>query len=113
MTTALWWVRRDLRVTDNQALAAALAYAEQVVPVFVLDPALLDVPTAGEKRVAFLFSGLRQLDVDLQARGSRLIVRRGHPAHWQRKWEQAPLLLRRIPGHTPGRGMAVWPRPCL
>ena len=24
MTTAIWWIRRDLRLTDNQALAAAL-----------------------------------------------------------------------------------------
>jgi deoxyribodipyrimidine photo-lyase len=79
MTTAVWWVRRDLRLTDNQALASALAYAEQVIPVFVLNPALLDSPHVGAKRVAFLFGGLRQLDADLRARGSRLVVRRGEP----------------------------------
>jgi deoxyribodipyrimidine photo-lyase len=76
----LWWVRRDLRLTDNQALAAALEHADQVVPVFVLDPVLLGSPTAGEKRVAFLLAGLRQLDADLGAIGSRLVVRRGDPA---------------------------------
>jgi deoxyribodipyrimidine photo-lyase len=80
MKTALWWVRRDLRLTDNQALTAALAHALQVIPVFILDPALLGAPDAGEKRVAFLFGGLRALDADLRARGSRLIVRRGDPA---------------------------------
>jgi deoxyribodipyrimidine photo-lyase len=79
MTTTIWWVRRDLRLTDNQALVAALAQAEQVVPVFVLDPTLLDSPYVGEKRVAFLFGGLRQLDADLRARGSRLVVRHGKP----------------------------------
>lgn len=79
MRTALWWVRRDLRLTDNQALAAALEHAEQVVPVFVQDPVLLEAPTAGEKRVAFLLAGLRQLDADLGAAGSRLVVRRGNP----------------------------------
>jgi deoxyribodipyrimidine photo-lyase len=79
MTTALWWVRRDLRLTDNQALVAALARAEQVVPVFVLDPTLLKSPFVGDKRVAFLFGGLRQLDAGLRARGSRLVVRRGDP----------------------------------
>jgi deoxyribodipyrimidine photo-lyase len=77
--TALWWIRRDLRLTDNQALAAALAYADHIVPVFVLDPALLASPYVGEKRVAFLFGGLRQLDVDLRARGSRLLARSGEP----------------------------------
>jgi len=79
MTTAIWWVRRDLRLTDNQALASALAHAEQVIPVFVLDPSLLDSPYVGAKRVAFLFGGLRQLDADLQARGNRLVVRHGEP----------------------------------
>jgi deoxyribodipyrimidine photo-lyase len=79
MTTAIWWIRRDLRLTDNQALNAALDYAEQVIPVFVLDPALLDSPHVGETRVAFLFGGLRQLDADLRARGSWLVVRRGEP----------------------------------
>jgi deoxyribodipyrimidine photo-lyase len=78
--TALWWLRRDLRLTDNQALAAALVHADQAIPVFVLDPTLLGAPDAGEKRVAFLFGGLRALDADLRARGSRLIVRQGDPA---------------------------------
>ncbi|MGQ9600354.1 MAG: cryptochrome/photolyase family protein [Anaerolineae bacterium] len=79
MTVSLWWVRRDLRLSDNQALAAALAQTKTVVPVFILDPVLLTAPEAGAKRVAFLMAGLRQLDQDLRARGSRLIVRRGDP----------------------------------
>ena len=80
MPTALWWIRRDLRLNDNQALAAAQAQAERVVPVFVFDQALLASPYTGEKRLAFLFDGLRSLDADLRARGSRLIVRQGEPA---------------------------------
>ncbi|MBN1810688.1 MAG: deoxyribodipyrimidine photo-lyase [Anaerolineae bacterium] len=79
MKTAIWWARRDLRLTDNPALSAALAHAEQVVPVFVLDPTLLAENEAAEKRVAFLFGGLRALDADLRARGSTLVVRRGDP----------------------------------
>jgi deoxyribodipyrimidine photo-lyase len=79
MRTALWWVRRDHRLTDNQALAAALEYAESVIPVFVLDPALLASPDAGDKRVAFMLSSLHGLDSDLRTTGSRLIVRRGDP----------------------------------
>ena len=34
------WLRRDLRLADNPALAAAAARGP-VVPVFVLDPRLL------------------------------------------------------------------------
>ena len=80
-------MRRDLRLTDNQALTAALAHADHVIPVFVLDPTLLNSPCVGPKRVAFLLGGLRALDADLRARGSRLIVRQGSP------WEELSTLL--------------------
>ena len=80
MKTSIWWIRRDLRLTDNQALAAAQSVGDQVVPVFIIDPRLLKSQYVGEKRLAFLFAGLRSLDADLRARGSRLIVRRGDPA---------------------------------
>jgi deoxyribodipyrimidine photo-lyase len=75
---AIWWARRDLRLIDNQALAAALSAGARVVPVFVLDPALLG-PGVSEKRLAFLFGGLAALDADLRACGSRLILRYGDP----------------------------------
>jgi deoxyribodipyrimidine photo-lyase len=78
-SSALWWLRRDLRLTDNQALAAALAEARQVVPIFILDPALLHSPYAGPNRLAFLLAGLRDLDARLRRRDSRLIVRQGRP----------------------------------
>ena len=77
MKTNLWWIRRDLRLRDNQALDAALANGEAVVPVFVLDPVLLSSAYAGEKRVAFPMHGLRELDRALRDRGSCLVVRQG------------------------------------
>mgnify|MGYP000854146147 FL=1 len=80
MDRAIWWARRDLRLEDNQALAAACSRAGAVVPLFVLDPAILESDRVGEKRVAFLFGGLRSLDHSLRQRGSRLILRRGDPA---------------------------------
>lgn len=79
MERAIWWIRRDLRLTDNQALSSALTQAEQVIPAFILDPTLLASPHVGPKRVAFLLEGLRRLDSDLRARGSRLLVRQGDP----------------------------------
>ena len=79
MQTAIWWIRRDVRLVDNQALAAALDQARQVIPVFIIDPRLLTSPYASEKRIAFLFGGLRALDDSLRARGNRLVVRRGDP----------------------------------
>lgn len=79
MKTAVWWVRRDLRLSDNQALAEALRQANTVIPVFILDPKLLTSDFVGPARLAFLFDGLRALDSSLRNRGSRLIVREGDP----------------------------------
>jgi deoxyribodipyrimidine photo-lyase len=80
MKTAIWWVRRDLRLTDNLALTAALTQAETIVPVFVIDPALQGSQYVGAQRLAFLWANLRALDAGLRERGSRLNVQTGQPA---------------------------------
>jgi deoxyribodipyrimidine photo-lyase len=77
--TALWWIRRDLRLSDNLALVSALQQAKVVIPVFILDPRLLASPYVGQARLGFLFEGLRALDASLRSRGSRLIIRQGDP----------------------------------
>jgi deoxyribodipyrimidine photo-lyase len=79
MNPSIWWIRRDLRLSDNLALAAALEQGGPVIPAFILDPRLLASPYVGEKRLAFLFAGLCALDVDLRRRGSTLIIRQGDP----------------------------------
>ena len=73
----IWWIRRDLRLEDNQALTAALNEGTGVLPVFILDERLLAQPA--EKRQGFLFAGLRAMDDDLRRLGSGLIIRRGDP----------------------------------
>jgi deoxyribodipyrimidine photo-lyase len=79
MMAAIWWIRRDLRLHDNQALTEALARGGTVVPLFVLDPALWTSDYVGKRRLAFLIEGLGVLDAALQDRGSRLIIRQGSP----------------------------------
>jgi deoxyribodipyrimidine photo-lyase len=73
--TAIWWIRRDLRLTDNPALHSALE-AGSVLPVFILDPAF---SSSSPRRRNFLHEGLHALDRDLRARNSYLITRRGRP----------------------------------
>ncbi len=80
MPISIWWIRRDLRLSDNPALQAALQHDSQIVPLFILDPSILNSPFVGEKRKAFLFAGLAELNAALQARGSYLVVRAGEPA---------------------------------
>jgi deoxyribodipyrimidine photo-lyase len=73
---SIWWIRRDIRLSDNPALHEALKHGP-VIPVFILDPHLLQRTPA--RRQAFLFGGLRELDAELQKRGSALTIRHGQP----------------------------------
>jgi len=71
---------RDLRVHDNPALVAAIADADRVVPLFVLDDAILRGGYAAPNRVHLLLDALADLRASLRARGGDLVVRRGDPA---------------------------------
>jgi deoxyribodipyrimidine photo-lyase len=64
-------------VHDNPALSAAAREAEEVVPLFVLDDAIVGSELAGPNRIAFLLDALRDLDASLTRRGARLVLRSG------------------------------------
>ena len=76
---SLLWLRQDLRLHDQPALVAAAAEGP-VIPVYVLDD---DGP--GDWRIGgaqrwWLHGSLKSLAADLEAKGSRLILRRGRAA---------------------------------
>ncbi len=56
--TAVWWIRRDMRLADNGALASA-AERGDVTPLFVWEKGLLE--GAGDIRRAFVFEALESL----------------------------------------------------
>lgn len=68
---------RDLRVHDHPALDAAVHDADQVLPLFVADPALLAI---SPNRARFLTDAIEDLDTSLSDRGARLLIRSGDPA---------------------------------
>jgi deoxyribodipyrimidine photo-lyase len=72
---SIWWIRRDLRLTDNAALHASLK-AGFVIPVFILDPAF---SSQSPRRMNFLYEGLHALNKDLRERNSYLVIREGKP----------------------------------
>jgi len=76
LDAALFWFRRDLRVTDNAGLYHALKSARQVYCVFVFDSAILDaLPVKRDRRVEFIWETIRQLDISLKKLGGGLIIR--------------------------------------
>lgn len=72
----LLWLRRDLRIADQAALAAAVAEGP-VVPVYILDDDTPKHRRMGAASRWWLHHSLTRLDAALRARGSRLILRRG------------------------------------
>lgn len=71
--TQVMWFRRDLRVHDHPALLRAAA-AGEVLPLVVLDPALLRKPE--RPRAAAFLAAVAALDGALEG---RLVVRTGRP----------------------------------
>ncbi|MFE3193942.1 cryptochrome/photolyase family protein [Nocardia sp. NPDC059240] len=67
---------RDLRVHDNPMLAAAAACGP-VVPLFVLDPGIIERTPIAPNRLRFLTAALADLDAELRELGTPLVIRRG------------------------------------
>lgn len=89
------WFRRDLRLADNAALHTASATGRTVIPLFIVDPEWIRQSGFGAPRMAFLLESLESLRRNLEAAGSRLIIREGEP------WE----VLRRVAEETGARSL--------
>jgi len=74
MSRSIMWFRRDLRLIDNPALLAAIEAGEEIVPIFILDPKLIQI--TGAKGLAYLAKSLQSLDESL---GNKLLVCEGDP----------------------------------
>lgn len=77
-TTALVWLREDLRLHDHEPLTEALRSARSVIPVYCLDPRLwretdFGWAKTGPRRIRFLLESLEDLRRQLQALGSDLV----------------------------------------
>ena len=100
------WFRRDLRLSDHPAFAAA-AERGPVVPVFLWSPAAEGDWSPGAAQRVYLHHALKALDASLRDRGLRLVIRRTDDAlatlvdlaastqaaavHWNRCYEPAAI----------------------
>jgi len=100
----LVWLRQDLRLEDQPALAWAARRGGPVVPVFIWAPEEEVRWAPGGAARVWLHAALTDLDGQLRARGLRLILRRGPTAEalarlvaetgatglaWNRRYEPA------------------------
>ena len=82
MRTIVVWFKTDLRLNDNEALFQAIAQSDEVIPVYCFDDAHFKTTNFGFKktgnfRAQFLIESLIDLDKNLRAVGSGLIVVKG------------------------------------
>lgn len=77
---ALFWHRRDLRLHDNAGLYHALRSGLPVLPIFFFDTDILDhLEDPRDRRVEFIHRALLEMQEELAALGSTLLVRYGKP----------------------------------
>ena len=106
MRTSIVWFRRDLRVTDNPALMAALAESDRVIPLYIHAPAEEGAGAPGAASRWWLHHSLESLAATLGRLGSPLVIRHGPSAaallglvretrasavHWNRLYEPATI----------------------
>jgi deoxyribodipyrimidine photo-lyase len=71
------WFRRDLRLTDNTALRAALEESNQVIPFYLLGDWSKEHLWTGPKRQQFLCECLESLAKNIEYLGGSLTLRKG------------------------------------
>ncbi len=76
-STILVWLRADLRIHDHPALVTAIANADKLVPVFVLDKTALTGRFSSANRNRFLIECLEDMRKSLQNIGGDLVIRQG------------------------------------
>ncbi len=96
------WFRRDLRLADNSALAAAIETGAPVIPVFVWAPHEAGNWAPGAASKWWLHQSLAGLDEQIREMGGKLVLRQGesleallqlieetgaHRVYWNRRYE--------------------------
>ncbi len=76
---AVFWFRRDLRLTDNIGLNAALESHRNVLPIFIFDPEILEELDVQDARVSFIHQCLESINSDLKKYGSSVKCIFGKP----------------------------------
>jgi deoxyribodipyrimidine photo-lyase len=76
----IFWMRRDLRLEDNTALFHALKTRENVLPLFIFNPDILEqLEVRPDFRVNFIYKTLIKIKESLEKIGSSIYIAHGKP----------------------------------
>ncbi|KUM38358.1 cryptochrome/photolyase family protein [Arthrobacter sp. EPSL27] len=99
MSSTLVWLRDDLRLDDNPALADGAAWDGPLTVVYILDEESPGIRPLGGATRWWLHHSLESLAADLREAGNRLVLRRG----------RADRVIRDLAGET-GATRVLWNR---
>ncbi len=77
MPHSLLWLRRDLRISDNPALIAALQSVFPLIVLYIYNPDA--TPPMGEASKVWLHHSLNNLNATLKKMGGKLVLLKGNP----------------------------------
>lgn len=80
MSRIIWWIKRDFRLSDNAALSAACASAEEVLPVYIYEDSVIIGPDWSRFHSVAVESALSSLARALQPYGVPILRLRGEAA---------------------------------
>ena len=75
----VFWFRRDIRISDNTALRAALKGDLPVLILFIFDESILDELLMDDPRVNFIYEELHKINESLKSLDSSILVKKGEP----------------------------------
>lgn len=77
----IWWVKRDIRLSDNEPLTRAVEEAAriggEVLPVYVFEPSLIAAPETGALHLTVVLDALTSMRQRLRAAGADLLLLTG------------------------------------
>lgn len=73
------WLRRDLRLEDNQAIIKASEFKLPILLLFIFDKNILSELPRDDHRVTFIYEQLQHINMSLSKQDSSIVLRYGTP----------------------------------
>ena len=87
--SAVWWIKRDFRLHDNEAILTALEKNDHVLPVFIFEPEIIAAADFSAMHLHAQLNALTDLRKRLQQMGAGLMIAQGEVVTVIKQlWEQ-------------------------
>jgi len=75
----IWWIKRDFRLRDNDALCNALTHCNSVLPLFIIEPALCAAPETSYLHYHAWHQAMSHLQESIKVLGGSSLIQVAEP----------------------------------